>query len=88
MTRVGVVGIGAMGSRMATRLCSAGHEVFVWNRSSEKVAAVVALGATAVRTPREAAERCETLITMVADPHALRAASEGPAGWRPGRKRA
>lgn len=84
MTRVGVVGIGAMGSRIAKRLCSAGNEVVVWNRSSGKVAAIVALGATAVRTPREAAARCETLITMVADPHALRAVSEGPAGLAAG----
>lgn len=80
MARVAVVGLGAMGGRVAKRLCNAGHDVIVWNRSREKLLEVVALGATAVRTPRDSALMSEMVITMVSDPHALRAVTEGDDG--------
>jgi 3-hydroxyisobutyrate dehydrogenase len=35
MTKVTVLGLGAMGSRMAANLLKAGHAVTVWNRSPE-----------------------------------------------------
>ncbi|MFZ0157979.1 MAG: NAD(P)-binding domain-containing protein [Kineosporiaceae bacterium] len=34
MSRVAILGTGAMGSRMAARLVGSGHSVRVWNRSS------------------------------------------------------
>lgn len=80
MDRVSVVGLGAMGSRIALRLLAGGHQVLIWNRSAEKLAPLLAHGAKAVSTPREAAASSRTLITMVADPQALRAVSEGPDG--------
>ena len=80
MGAVAVIGLGAMGSRLALRLVDAGHEVLVWNRSEERVAPLRERGARAVATPREAAARSRTLITMLADPVALRAVSEGPDG--------
>lgn len=36
MTRVSVVGLGAMGSRIAGRLLAARHQVTVWNRTPAK----------------------------------------------------
>jgi 3-hydroxyisobutyrate dehydrogenase-like beta-hydroxyacid dehydrogenase len=36
VTPVAVVGLGAMGSRIAARLLEAGHETIVWNRSAAK----------------------------------------------------
>lgn len=80
MTRVAVVGLGGMGSRIAGRLLSAGNDVIVWNRSPQKVGALGAIGALAATTPAEAARRADVLITMVADPAALRAVTEGPDG--------
>jgi 3-hydroxyisobutyrate dehydrogenase len=80
MTAVGVVGLGAMGSRIAARLVAAGHEVTVWNRSAGKAEPLAGLGAFPAATPAEAASRAEVLITMVADPAALRAVTEGPDG--------
>lgn len=35
--KIGVAGLGAMGSAMAARLMEVGHEVTVWNRSADKV---------------------------------------------------
>jgi 3-hydroxyisobutyrate dehydrogenase-like beta-hydroxyacid dehydrogenase len=80
VTAVAVLGLGAMGSRIARRLVAAGHEVTVWNRTADKAAELVRQGATAAETPAEAAGRAEVVITMVADPDALEAVTEGRAG--------
>ena len=80
MTDVAFIGLGAMGSRMARRLVEAGHEVFVWNRTSRKVDELSAAGATAVQSPAEAARRAEVVMTMIADPTALQAVTEGTDG--------
>jgi len=69
-----------MGSRMARRLVDAGHEVLVWNRTPEKMSPLIDRGATPAGTPAEAAERADAVITMVSDPEALRAVTEGPDG--------
>jgi 3-hydroxyisobutyrate dehydrogenase/2-hydroxy-3-oxopropionate reductase len=66
-----------MGSRIARRLLDAGHELTVWNRTRDRAEE---LGAPVAATPAEAAATAEVVITMVADPDALRAVSEGPDG--------
>ena len=53
-TRLGFLGLGTMGRQMAGRLVEAGHEVVVWNRSTEPVDELVALGAIAAATPADA----------------------------------
>lgn len=65
---------------MARRLVAAGHDVSVWNRSREKMMPLVDLGASAGDTPAEAVAGADAAITMVADPSALRAVTEGPSG--------
>ena len=80
MTTVAVVGLGAMGSRMVRRFLDAGHDVVVWNRTPSKVALLTDRGATAAKSPAEAARRAEAVVTMVADPAALREVTEGPEG--------
>jgi 3-hydroxyisobutyrate dehydrogenase-like beta-hydroxyacid dehydrogenase len=80
MSAVAVVGLGAMGSRIARRLLDAGHEVVVWNRTPAKTEELVALGAAAGESPAESARRAEVVITMVSDPDALRAVAAGPDG--------
>jgi 3-hydroxyisobutyrate dehydrogenase/2-hydroxy-3-oxopropionate reductase len=77
MARVAVVGLGGMGSRIATRLVEAGHELTVWNRTAAKAEA---LGVPVAQSPADAAAGAEVVITMVADPPALAAVSEGPEG--------
>jgi 3-hydroxyisobutyrate dehydrogenase len=80
MTAIGFVGLGGMGSRVARRLLLAEHELVVWNRTPEKMTPLVDLGAVAAKSPAEAAERSEVVLTMVSDPAALRAVTEGPSG--------
>jgi 3-hydroxyisobutyrate dehydrogenase-like beta-hydroxyacid dehydrogenase len=80
VTQVAVIGLGAMGGRFARRFLAAGHEVIVWNRTPDKAAELVELGAASAGSPADAARRAEVLITVVSDPTALRAVTEGPDG--------
>lgn len=77
---VAVIGLGAMGSRIARRWLDAGHALHVWNRSPEKAGPLVAAGATAAVSPAEATARADVAVTMVADPTALADVTEGPDG--------
>jgi len=74
--KVAVVGLGAMGSRMAGRLLDAGYEVVVWNRTAEKAKPLVDRGAKLAPSPTDAAS-AEALITMLTDPAALESVLSG-----------
>ena len=80
MTSLAVIGLGAMGARFAGRFLEAGHEVVVWNRTPEKAEELVSRGASAATSPAEAARTAEAVFTVVSDPEALRAVTEGPDG--------
>src|SRR6266566_4800187 len=80
VARVAVVGLGAMGSRIARRLLDAGHELVLWNRTPEKAAELVAASAKLAESPATAARQAEVVITMVANPDALREVTEGADG--------
>lgn len=69
-----------MGSRIAGRLLGAGHRLLVWNRDLTKAGPLVDAGATTAESPADAARSAEAVITMVSDPGALRAVTEGPRG--------
>ena len=69
-----------MGSGMAARLLTAGHQVVVWNRRKERAEPLVAKGARLAASPREAATGVEAIISMVADDPASRAVWLGPDG--------
>jgi 3-hydroxyisobutyrate dehydrogenase-like beta-hydroxyacid dehydrogenase len=88
MADIAFLGTGAMGGRMAGRLLDAGHRLVVWNRTPARTADLVARGASGADTPAAAASRAEAVITMLADPSALRDVTEGCdgvlAGVRPG----
>lgn len=71
MTKIALLGLGAMGSRMANRLIDAGHDVTVWNRSPAATAPFKGR-ATIVATPREAAKGADIVLSMVRDDEAAR----------------
>ena len=68
--KLGYIGLGLMGSRMALRLVAAGHEVSVWNRSRDKVSALVAKGARAALSPAAVAGAADIIMMCVTDQHA------------------
>jgi len=73
MTKVAVLGLGAMGARMANRLVQAGHEVTVYNRSATRVQPLVAAGARSAKTMRAAAEQADIVISVLTDDAAAKA---------------
>ena len=79
--RIGFIGLGIMGRRMAANLMDAGHELSVWNRSPEKGDELVEAGATRAETPADAARGVEVLFTMVATPDAVRQVALGDGGF-------
>jgi 3-hydroxyisobutyrate dehydrogenase len=80
MSTIAFLGLGRMGAPMARRVLEAGHDLIVWNRTSERTGPLVAEGARAAETPAEAARGAEIVITMLADPAALEAVVLGPGG--------
>ena len=64
---VGFIGLGIMGRPMAKNLMEAGHDLVVHNRSPEKAEELAGEGATAAGSPREVAEKCDVVITMLPD---------------------
>ena len=73
MTRITVLGLGSMGTRMAKRLLAAGHDVTVWNRSARATDALRSLGASVATTPMAAVQHAEIVLSMVYDDAASRA---------------
>jgi len=66
--RIGFVGLGIMGSRMAANLRGAGYELTVYNRTRERAEAWAAeRGGTVVATPAEVGAASDVVITMVVD---------------------
>ncbi|HUI13388.1 MAG TPA: NAD(P)-dependent oxidoreductase [Xanthobacteraceae bacterium] len=76
--RIGVAGIGKMGAAIAARLIEVGHEVTVWNRTSDKAKAIA--GATVVATAADLAQRSDVVISSLTDAVALDAVYQGAAG--------
>ena len=69
--KVGVIGLGAMGSGLAESLLRAGHEVVVWNRSKPPLELLRATGADAADTPAEVFA-ADAVVTMLANDEAVR----------------
>jgi 3-hydroxyisobutyrate dehydrogenase-like beta-hydroxyacid dehydrogenase len=77
--RIGVIGLGNMGSAMAANLIKAGHDVTVYNRSRGKVDALAAEGA---RPASSVAEACggDVVISMLANDDAVAGVTFGEGG--------
>jgi 3-hydroxyisobutyrate dehydrogenase-like beta-hydroxyacid dehydrogenase len=65
--KIGFLGLGAMGTPMALRLLTAGHELSVWNRTEERTKPLIHEGAIAAGTPAEAELGSDAVITMFLD---------------------
>ena len=81
MAKVAFLGLGVMGFPMAGHLAAKGHDVTVYNRSTEKASAWVAKhGGTAVATPAAAAKGAAFVMACVGNDDDLRAICLGPDG--------
>jgi 2-hydroxy-3-oxopropionate reductase len=78
---IGFIGLGIMGRPMAKNLMSAGYELVLQNRSPEKAEELAKEGdATAAGSPKEVAESCDTVITMLPDSPDVEAVVAGEGG--------
>jgi 3-hydroxyisobutyrate dehydrogenase len=73
MKRVALLGLGRMGSAMASRLLARNYELTVYNRTAERARPLVARGAVLAPTPREACAGAHAVIAMTADDVSSRA---------------
>jgi 3-hydroxyisobutyrate dehydrogenase-like beta-hydroxyacid dehydrogenase len=77
---LGFVGLGRMGFQMARRLVAAGHRVVVFDTRAEVVAELVALGAVAATSPKDAGDRAETVLASLPSVQASLDVATGPDG--------
>jgi 3-hydroxyisobutyrate dehydrogenase-like beta-hydroxyacid dehydrogenase len=82
--KIGLIGLGLMGRPMGMNLLKAGHQLTVWNRTSERAQELVKAGAVLAKTPREVAAASELLLTIVSDPPALESVLWGHEGQNDG----
>src|SRR5450432_2784663 len=63
--KIGLCGTGRMGSSIAQRLMSVGHEIGVWNRNSAKTKSLTDAGAKLFASPAALADGCEVVVVML-----------------------
>jgi 3-hydroxyisobutyrate dehydrogenase-like beta-hydroxyacid dehydrogenase len=62
---IGFIGLGKMGFPMARNLIEAGHKLIVHDQRKEAVDKLVALGAVAASSPKDVADRVETVMASL-----------------------
>ena len=79
--KIGFIGLGIMGSRMAANLQGAGYDLVVHNRTRSKADSLVANGATWADTPADLAQQVEILFTVLSTPDAVAQTALGEDGF-------
>ena len=79
--KVGFIGLGLMGSRMAENLIKGGYELIVCNRTKEKAEPIVKKGASLAGSFMELGENSDILFTMLSNPEAVKEAALGEKGF-------
>ncbi|MEY2546646.1 MAG: glyoxylate/succinic semialdehyde reductase, partial [Verrucomicrobiota bacterium] len=86
--KIGFIGLGIMGSRMAANLQKHGHPLVVFNRTRAKAEPLLGACGKFADSPAELAGQVEVLFTMLAHPDAVEKAATGVNGFlnllRPG----
>ena len=81
--KIGFIGLGLMGSRMAANLLAKGFDLTVYNRTPGPAEELASKGARRARTPREAAEHADIVCTCVSDGAAMDSVFSGDDGFKP-----
>jgi 3-hydroxyisobutyrate dehydrogenase-like beta-hydroxyacid dehydrogenase len=77
---VGFIGLGNMGFPMARRLIQEGHEVVAFDTNGAALERLVAVGARAASSPKEVADRVETVMASLPTPAASVEVATGASG--------
>ncbi|KIL45153.1 NAD(P)-dependent oxidoreductase [Jeotgalibacillus soli] len=84
MRRIGIIGLGNMGGRIAKRFLEQGVEVGVYDLSIDALEKLKALGAEATSSPAELAERYQYIITILPNVYIVKETILGDAGLMKG----
>lgn len=68
---IAVIGTGAIGTAVAHRLLEAGHEITVWNRTPQRLAALVEAGAHPAGSVAEAVSSSDLVLLTLTDHRAV-----------------
>ncbi len=79
--KVGFIGLGIMGSRMATNLVKKNFDVYVYNRTRKKAETLIKKGAHWGESPSHLAGKVDLLITMLSTPQAVHKLAVGENGF-------
>ena len=79
-TRLGFIGIGNMGSRMARRLLDHGYRLAAYNRSREAAQALVKYGATVAESLAELASKADVILSSLTNDDAVKSVYADPGG--------
>jgi 3-hydroxyisobutyrate dehydrogenase-like beta-hydroxyacid dehydrogenase len=77
-SRLGFIGLGYLGSRVARRLAAAGFPMVVYDRDREKTRELAALGATVAPNPETLAEEADVVLSCLPSDAAGKAVYLGP----------
>ena len=80
MPRIGFIGLGVMGSRMARTLARAGYALDVFDVERGKMHVLAGDGARAATSPREVAQKSDLVFSSLPWPATVREVSLGPDG--------
>jgi 3-hydroxyisobutyrate dehydrogenase-like beta-hydroxyacid dehydrogenase len=79
-TRLGFIGIGNMGSRIAKRLLDHGYQLIAYNRSREAAEALVKYGATVADSIAELASEADVILSSLTNDDAVKSVYTDPQG--------
>jgi 3-hydroxyisobutyrate dehydrogenase-like beta-hydroxyacid dehydrogenase len=83
---IGFIGLGKMGLPMARRLIEAGHHLVVFDMRKEAVDKLTALGAKAAASPKDVADRVETVLASLPSLQASLEVATGKSGVIEGKR--
>jgi len=78
--KTGFIGLGIMGKPMAKNLLKAGHHLVVFDANGAPMKELAAAGAETAASPKDVAERCDIVVTMLPNSPHVRAVLLGPQG--------
>ena len=81
--KIGFIGLGNVGGKLAGSLIRNGHDVTVRDLDDALVQSFVARGARAASSPRKLGEAVDLIVTCLPSPAASSAVAEGPDGFLP-----
>ncbi|MFD2563078.1 NAD(P)-dependent oxidoreductase [Aquimarina rubra] len=81
MKKIGFIGLGIMGSRMAANLQNVGYPLVIYNRTKEKATNLISNGAQWADSPKEVVQNVDILVTMLSTPKIVKEVATGNQGF-------